>query len=1172
MSGFGDARMQNTGKRYFVVLADKLCSNSFTSDLRKMNCGGVRSFSAKILHPYLVLIFDDGEKFMKMFKIIFCLCLCMSFGVTAAFAQATATAELRGVVSDPNGAAIPGATVTATDSNKGTIRTVTADSDGNYVILSLLPSTYTISVSAPGFAPKIYNNVLLEVGQQSALDAKLTIGDVGAVVDVLQNDQPLVDTERTAQSSVITARQLNNLPINRRNFLDFALLTPGVTDANNINDSNDFRVAQTPQSGLSFGGNNGRGNSINVDGSTADTPSGGARNVISQEGVQEFQVDRNSYNAEFGGASGGVVNIISKTGSNDLHGSAFGYFRDKIFDARNAFDNNPNGQSPFNRQQFGGSIGGKIVENKTFFFVAAEGFRQRQTSFVTLNQSLSDGLRLAPANSAGDQTAFLNYLASRPTLAPLAAGVRGILTTPSANTARLYAATDGQFPASDSEATLSGRVDHTFGKSDTAFARLNFDRISGENQATGALNAASHGRSLRAPTAGILLAETHIFNPTTVNEFRAQAAYIHLTITPNDPNGPETIILGYGNFRRDIFLPSDAITRSFDLADTLSMVRGAHTYKTGAVFQFSRVVSNSETFLPGSFRFGALPFSTVFSTAQRTAVVGTAATGAACLGAPLGGQIGADVASGFITAAQGASFRNSLCNGNNTINSLQAYNINVPQVYQQGFGRPEFASNTEKFSIFGQDTWKVRSNVTLSYGLRYFIQNEADPVPTDKNNFQPRAGFSWDVFNNGKTVLRAGAGIFTGQIDNQITNVANVLASGTQPFNINIVVAAVTLPGTYNAAFIYQTLLGQGVIGNRQITAADIAQFGLNTGPGRPLEARIRLGQNFKSPETYQISGAIQQALGRGISAEFSYLFARGIHIVRPVDVRKYAVVGTSPFTGQPIVNATELGCFTIPGVPAAGYNCSSNGTTLTGNFLPKYALDAEYQSVANSFYNAGTVQVTKRFSRGYSINANYTLAKTIDEVTDFNTDYLAQNPFDIRDDRSLSAFDQRHRVVLSGVFISPSRNAFLKDFVISPIFTAGSGRPFNLLIGTDTNNDSRLFNDRPALAARNTGKGEPFYNFDIRLARRFLAQERRYLELTFEAFNLFNHVNYNGINNVVGTACVANFPTNPNCVGATNVIPINARGSNQVSPTSPLGFTSAAPARQLQFGVRYNF
>jgi hypothetical protein len=1089
---------------------------------------------------------------------VWTLLLTLTVGASSAFAQATATSELRGNVTDPNGAAVAGATITATDNSKGTSRTATSDVDGNYVVLSLLPGVYTVKIDASGFASNTTNNVELQVGQQLALDVKLTVGDVGVVVDVLQNEEILVDTERTQQSTVISARQLNNLPINRRNFLDFALLTPGVTDADNINDSTDFRVVQTPQSGLSFGGNNGRGNSINVDGSTADTPSGGARDVVSQEAVREFQVDRNSYAAEFGGASGGVINIVSKTGGNDYHGSLFGYFRNKIFDARNAFDFNPNGQSPFSRQQFGGSLGGKIVENKTFFFVSAEGLRQNQTSFVTLNDSLNSGLRLSSPNAASDQNFFLNYLAGRPAFAPLAAGVRGGLTVASARTANLYAGTSGQFPATSNNALVSGRIDHTFSDSDTGFVRLNYARTSGENQATGALNAVSRGNSVKSSNAGILLSETHSFNDTTINELRAQFYYYNLRATPNDPNGPEINILGFGNFGRDIFLPSNSITRQFDVADTLSFVRGSHTIKAGIVFQTQRVSTNSETYLPGTFRFGSLPFATLFSAAQRTAIAA---------------QIGADVQAGVITPAQAGLLGSTLSNTtSSTINSLQAYNFNLPQVYQQGFGLPAFASNSQRFSAFGQDTWKIRPNLTFSYGLRYFIQNEADPIPLDKNNFQPRLGFSWDIFNNAKTVIRGGAGIFTGQIDNQITNVTNTLASGTDPFNINIVVSTIQLPGTYSTAVIYQTLLAQGVIGRRQIVASDLTQFGLNTAPGRPLEARIRIGQDFQNPETYQASLALQQDLGRGFAAEVSYLFTRGIHLVRPVDVRRYSVIGTSPFTGQPIVNATELGCFTIPGVPAAGFNCSATGGALTGNFLPRFALDAEYQSVANTFYHAGTLQVTKRFSRNYSLNANYTLSKSIDESTDFNTDYLAQNPLNIRSDRALSSFDQRHRAVISAVIISPFENVFLKDFVFSPIFTAGSGRPFNLLIGTDTNNDSRLYNDRPAGAARNTGKGEPYYNFDVRLARRFFTQEERFLELTFEAFNLFNHVNYNGINNVVGTACVANFASNPNCVGATSVIPINARGIKGISPTSPLGFTSAAPARQLQFGIRYNF
>lgn len=1105
-------------------------------------------------------------------------CLLFAAGTNFISAQATATAELRGNVKDPNGATVAGATITATDNSKGTTRTVTSDADGNYVILSLPPSTYTVKIEASGFAPKTVNNVLLEVGQQLALDVDLTIGDVGVFVDVTSGEQELVDTERTQQSTVISAKQLNNLPINRRNFLDFALLTPGVSDADNVNDSTDFRVAQTPQSGLSFGGNNGRGNSINVDGSTADTAAGGARNVVSQEAVQEFQVDRNSYNAEFGGASGGVVNIVSKTGSNQLHGSAFGYFRDRRFDARNAFDFNPDGKSPYNRQQFGGSIGGRIKENKTFFFASAEGLNQNLTSFVTLNNSLNGTFGLVPDTQTASQNQFLTYLASKPQFAALAAGLRSTLTAPNARTLNLYASTNGQFPAKDKTALISGRIDHTFSDSDTAFVRLNYAKIDNENQATGALNAVSRGRAIDNPSGGILFSENHTFNSTTINEFRAQFSYYRLKVTPNDPFGPEINILGNGNFGRDIFLPSDSITRQFDLADTVSMVRGSHTIKFGGVYQFSRISTTSETYLPGTFRFGSLPFGVFFPDPD----IRTTANEH-----PVFVQIQQDAANQVITPQFAALLINTA--QNTSINSLQAYNASLPQVYQQGFGLPGFASNGQKFSVFAQDTWKVRPNITLNLGLRYFIQKEADPIPTDKNNLQPRIGFSWDIFNNGKTVLRAGAGIFTGQIDNQITNVTNTLASGVEPYNINIVVSAINLPGSFGAARIYQTLLAQGVIGTRQIQASDLTQFGLITTPGRPLEARIRIGEDFQNPETYQISGAIQQNLGGGFVAEASYLFTRGLHIVRPVDVRDYVPftpalvtpsnqppstctlingVYISRFTGLPCLFATERGVFNVPGITLPNVP----GTVTLPIPLPLYALDAEYQSVANTFYHAGTLQITKRFSRNYSINANYTFAKAIDEATDFNTDYLAQNPFRVRDDRSLSAFDQRHRAVFSAVLISPFENAFLKDFVFSPIFTVGSGRPFNLLIGTDTDGDSRLYNDRPAGVGRNTGRGESYYTFDMRLARRFFAKEQRFLELTFEAFNLFNTVNYNGINNVVGTACVANFALNPSCASTNNVIPVDARGREGVSPTTPLGFTSAAPARQLQFGIRYNF
>jgi hypothetical protein len=290
---------------------------------------------------------------------------------TAAFAQASSsTAELRGQVTDANGAAIPNAKLTLTDLAKGSSRVATSDGEGNYVFLGLLPSSYDLKVEAQGFGASA-TRLELTVGQQANIPIKLAAGKIEVQIEVVGGGE-VVETGRTEQASTVGAKQITSLPINRRSFLDYALLTPGVTSSENITDATDYRVAQTPQSGLSFGGNNGRGNQVAVDGAETISASGAVQAMVSQEAVQEFQVVRNSFSAEFGGASGGVVNIVSKSGGNSFHGSVFGLFRDQRFDARNAFDFNPNGKSPFSRQQYGGSVGGPIAQDKTFFFTSIE--------------------------------------------------------------------------------------------------------------------------------------------------------------------------------------------------------------------------------------------------------------------------------------------------------------------------------------------------------------------------------------------------------------------------------------------------------------------------------------------------------------------------------------------------------------------------------------------------------------------------------------------------------------------------------------------------------------------------------------------------------------------------------------------------------------------------------
>jgi hypothetical protein len=1045
----------------------------------------------------------------------------MVAGTAAAFAQASSsTAELRGQVTDASGAVIPGAKITLTDQAKGVIRTATTDDGGNYAFIGLLPSSYELKVEAQGFASDAAR-VELTVGQQSNIPFKLSAGGVQATIDIVAGAE-VVETNRTEQSSTIGVRQINSLPINRRNFLDYALLTPGVADADSIADSSDFRVAQTPQSGLSFGGNNGRGNMVSVDGAETIGATGGVQATISQEAVQEFQVVRNSYSAEFGGASGGVVNIVSKSGANSFHGSAFGLFRDQHFDARNFFDYNPDGISTFNRQQYGGSIGGPIKQDKTFFFSSIERLSQDRTTFVNLP---IDGSLTA------SQNALFTYLSGLPGLPSMvaAAASTALTTTPQTypDTIALFNNASGQFPFEDSQTQFSARLDRNFTDRSSGYLRFNLTDSVLQNQAAGALAAVSRGRTVDVFNGGIVGSHNYQFSPTMFNELKLQFSYTRSGFIPNDAIGPEINIEGFGFFGRDIFLPSRSIDRHFDVYDNVTRIMGDHTLKFGGSMFFNRLGANNETYLGGRFSFqSVIPLSNVI---------------AANFGSAAVTQLSA------LLSANQPSLLPAL---SAPINSIQAYNLRLPASFQGGFGDPTAFSWTNRYGLYVQDTWKVRQNFTLNYGLRYSLHDEPFIIPTYKKDIQPRAGFSWDPWRNGKTVIRGGAGIFAGFLNNSIANVTSELSGTGDPTNIFIVLATPTSAGLGlpTSFAVYQTLLARGILGNRPITLADVsgAPLNINPGPGQPLEVRFRLGPNYRTPTTYQASLGVQRDLGAGFSLDLSYLYARGIYLSRNRDTNQTRQTGFNP-----TFNTTCFARFTSTVPPCIG--------VATDFRDPRRFQDNIYEQTASSFYHGFTVQVQRRFSQNFSLNSHYTLAKSIDEVTDFNSDFSAQNPLNLALDRSLSAFDQRHRFVVSGVFQSPFQNVVLKQWVFAPIFVGQSGRPFNLLLGSDANNDGRFQSDRPGQAGRNTGLGEPYYSFDTRLGRRFFVKESRFLELTFEAFNLFNRSNLLGINNIVGTSFI----------GVTDY---DARGSRDRRPTEPLGFTSAADARQMQFGARFNW
>ncbi|HKR96069.1 MAG TPA: carboxypeptidase-like regulatory domain-containing protein, partial [Candidatus Angelobacter sp.] len=247
-----------------------------------------------------------------------------------------ASGDIRGTVTDPSGAVVSNAVVTATDVDKGVKHTISSDNDGQFHFSGLPPATYTVGVTKTGFQPAIAKNVVVTIGQTNTLNFPLKVSQVSEQVEVT-TEVPVVETERGSQANVVSDQYIRDLPINRRDYLTFTLLAPGVSDSTRLASDQDFRVKQTPQSGLSFYGSNGRGNSVTVDGGEANDDAGGVRLTVGQDAVDEFQINRSNYGADLGGASGASINIVTKTGTNNVHGTLFGFFRNDSLDAQNPF-------------------------------------------------------------------------------------------------------------------------------------------------------------------------------------------------------------------------------------------------------------------------------------------------------------------------------------------------------------------------------------------------------------------------------------------------------------------------------------------------------------------------------------------------------------------------------------------------------------------------------------------------------------------------------------------------------------------------------------------------------------------------------------------------------------------------------------------------------------------
>jgi hypothetical protein len=1152
---------------------------------------------------------------------------CLLFTASSAEAQGVGSSgNISGTVVDSSGAVMPKVAITAVDMHTELKREVVTDGTGHYRITGLSPSTYSVSASISGFATEVRRNVTVAIEQTVISDFKMNPSQVGTVVEVL-SQPPAVETERGSQADRISQEYIADLPIDRRDYLTFTLLAPGVSDSSRLAGDQDFRVKQTPQSGLSFYGSNGRGNSITVDGGETGNDTGGVRLTVSQDAVQEFQINRSNYAADLGSATGASVNIVTKSGTNNVHGTLYGFFRNDAMDARNPFSFsqalpvgatfnpvNPDSQGlpikdSLSRQQYGGTLGFPIKKDKTFLFVAFEGLRQNAQNAVpiltdtnvfrpTLAQSAVLGT-LTGGNSVpclsgpvgAAVAAQLDLPAPNPTTnlpaAECAAILNGVLTinpTTSPVNAFLvnqFESDGGIFPYNSREYLASGRLDHRINLRNEFSVSYRYGHDLEESPDVQSLTAFSAGSSIHNYDNNLQASWYHQFHATAQNEARVQWDYNSFNVIPNEPGEVGLQIPGFiNNLGTNIFLPNLSILRRYEFADNFTLVRGHHTFQFGGGEILRGNHTESHTFFPGRFVFGSLPGNLLTPLLP-------------------------------------------------TLTSLESASFGLPQVFQQGFGNPVYPYYTRPLtSAYAQDSWTITSGFTLNYGLRYELDSQYLPLTTYKKDFAPRVSFAWDPFKDHKTVIRGGYGIFFGPVDEQIPavdlslgvvngnkssvenqtsagQVANLTSiCGFSQFNVQIIPGSHSSPcnreisiyvdpiggvpalGLKGAPAVFAGLFGSQLIqctrptaGNAAcITPAAVAPFGIdvtNTGPVGPLQVVFVNQPGYRPPIAQQASFGIEREIAPGFSLSISGIYSHTQRLPVAIDTNLLP----APFTtlklanGQTVSyrnwNTTLAGADPLGGTEPGGLPCDNPAVPCFIN--PLVVQNNQYSSEAYALYEGGILEVKKRFSDHFTLFGNYTYSKAIDTSTDFNSDYGPQDPTNINLDRSLSEFDERHKVVVAAVIDSPWRQSILSGFQLSPIFSYHSGHPFNLLAGGEVNGDNHTTNERPIGARRDTGLGPNYYDFDARLSWQHKVGEKANLQFTAEGFNIANRTNFASVNNEVNPlfGLTPGFTT----FNVHGIRPGTSLASGGVATSStPLAFTSALPMREVQFGVRFSF
>ncbi len=1048
-----------------------------------------------------------------------------SFGMLAAQSQ-LGTGAINGRVEDSNGANITGAVVTVTNEETNLTRTVNTNDNGGFTVPVLPVGNYKVRVEQSGFATMEQTNINVTVGRSATLRVELQPGEIAAIVTV--ESTALIDVTKTDESSLITREQINNLPINGRRADQFALLTPGVT--------RDGRFGL-----LSYRGQSGVFNNFTLEGNDdnqAYFAEGRGRTRIasnvSANAVQEFQVSQSNFLPEFGRSAGGGINSVIRSGGNQFHGDGFWYFRNRSLSARDPLASiNPDER----RDQFGGSVSGAFIKDKLFYFF---NYDQQIRDFPLVTEDLSNvlttGRPVLAANATPAQITQFNL--------DTTAFNRGSEDLRS----RFPGGAPGNtLPRSFDQNLVLLKLDWLVNQANTAsftYNYLNARHVNGIQTPIVLGNVGRNGSDDVRINSGNLRV-TSVINSRLINEFRAQIARDFEFEFGNQP--PPQVFVGGFSYGRATFLERPALPdeRRYQFVDNVTYTVGSHSLKFGAELNRVRDRIDNPSNFGGSF-----------------------------------------------------SYSNALTYGRDLIARDNGTELRSYTNFQQSFGIPGLIFSTTDYAFFAQDQWRVIPRLTINYGLRYDFQDLPDPVAPNPavpetqtinqatDNIGPRIGVAYDIFGDGKTVIRGGYGLYYGRtpngtIFNALTETGLRNADGTPA--LDRIVASISIsPTTVGAPLFPDTF----------------SQFPVNLNSSLDVS---RLDPDYKNPRLQEFNIGIERQIINNLSISASYIYTKGDRLPVNFDTN----LAEPRFTRTYLIQDTGE-TFTVPF--AAGVTCTiiPVGTCPVANRVPvnssrpdpTFGSLRQLQSVGENFYNGLLVEVKRRFSEGFQFGIAYTFARAENTSGTGNGSGSGSespfggsssfNQFDDEANRSPSPTDQRHRFVANGVYRLPTTRsdnriarAILNGYQLSGIYTAESGRPYSANLSIPTISfaqDGQIFTPfgggtlglgglslAPNIP-RNSIYGESNYRLDLRLSRTFRIAETVSVELIGEGFNVFNRGNFNGFNTTAFNTITppANTPSNTPIV----LTPNNSFGARNNDGAQPDGTN----ARRFQLAARFRF